>query len=346
MLADHALRGNAEMAVKQRRRKVLPPRRGRAHQLGVVQREIFLGEGSVGQDFIAGRVLGEMRGRKFVEMPGERVKVFRRDGQPGGHRVPAEFFHQSRLARRDRFQQVADVQPVDRARRAAQFSVFARRERHRRPLKPLAHARRDQPDHALVPAALKQAETVAAFAAALQFRDGFHRLALHRLFYAAPFAVHRVQRARVFMRAGRVFGQQAFNAGGNVIQPAGRVDARRDQKTERARIGLRAVAPGDFQQRANAGAAAPGANARNPLRDQDAVVGVQRHQVGDRADRDQVQVFGEVRRIAPGARKPIFGAQARAQRQQQIEHHAGAGKRLGRKFAAGLVRIDDRVGFR
>ena len=78
------------------------------------------------------------------------------------------------------------------------------------------------------------------------------------------------------------------------------------------------------------------------MRDEDAVVVVQRHHVRHCAECDQIQ---QVRKIGFGAlAKMPTAAQLGAQREHDVENHAAPGQRLAGKRAAGLVGIDDDVG--
>ena len=102
------------------------------------------------------------------------------------------------------------------------------------------------------------------------------------------------------------------------------------------------TAPGDAEQRAQAGLQATLAHPRQTLGDQDAIVAVERYDVGDGAERDQVEQraevgFGVLRERATAAQ---FGTQ----RQHDVEHDADTGHGLAREVAARLVRIDDDIG--
>ena len=80
------------------------------------------------------------------------------------------------------------------------------------------------------------------------------------------------------------------------------------------------------------------------MRHQNAVVAIERHHVGDGAERDQVEQARQIRPLA--IVKGATCAQLGAQCQQGVEHHAHAGQRLARESAAGLIGIDDHVGLR
>ena len=72
------------------------------------------------------------------------------------------------------------------------------------------------------------------------------------------------------------------------------------------RSALRALR--DLEQRADAGHAAAGADALQALRDQHAVVGIERHDVGDRAQGHQVE------QLAPPRARPAAGRRSLQQR--------------------------------
>ncbi|MCY1432337.1 hypothetical protein D9M71_483300 [compost metagenome] len=76
---------------------------------------------------------------------------------------------------------------------------------------------------------------------------------------------------------------------------------------------------------------------------QNAVVGIQRHHVGDAAESDQIEHFREIR-LRHAARSEIaFFAQTRAQGEHDVKDHAHTGHGLAREFAARLIGIDDGI---
>ena len=113
-----------------------------------------------------------------------------------------------------------------------------------------------------------------------------------------------------------------------------------EAQIEARRLGQRA--PGHAQQRGDARLRAPGAHALEALRHQHAVVRVERHDVGDRAQRDQVRQRAEVGLLLSLER--ASSPQFRAQGQHDVEHDPDAGQRLGGKAAARLVGVDDAGG--
>src|SRR2546430_16142833 len=86
------------------------------------------------------------------------------------------------------------------------------------------------------------------------------------------------------------------------------------------------------------------ADAPQALSNEDAVVEIERHDVGDRAERHQVEHIAEIRLILAGERSAL--AQLGTQGEHHVEHHADARKALARERATGLVGVDDSRGAR
>ncbi|SQI44938.1 Uncharacterised protein [Serratia plymuthica] len=102
------------------------------------------------------------------------------------------------------------------------------------------------------------------------------------------------------------------------------------------------VTVGHFQQRPDARPTLAGANAIQALIHQNAVIGVKRHYVGNRAESDQIQQFCQVRHRQRALFKPTAFTQPGTQRQHQIESHTDAGQGFGGELTAAQVRVDDR----
>ncbi|MNS50718.1 hypothetical protein D3C72_833740 [compost metagenome] len=170
------------------------------------------------------------------------------------------------------------------------------------------------------------------------------RFALHALFDRFAILVHAVQLRGHFPGQVGVGSEQAFDAQAHVIQTPGRVQAWANDKPEIGGGNACSISLGHFKDRFDPRPCAPGANPLKALMHQNPIVGVQRHHVGDAAQRHQVKQFADVRlRLVL---VPAKAAQARAQRHQHIENHPDAGERLAREFASGLVRVDQRIGQR
>ena len=158
----------------------------------------------------------------------------------------------------------------------------------------------------------------------------------------APLAVDLVEQRRELERTRRVVGEQALDAERHVGEATRGVQPRADREAEVACARLFRVAPRDGEQRRDAGLHATGADALEPLRDEAAVVAVEAHDVGDGAERDEVEQGIEPRLIRDAEVAAV--AQLGAQREQHVEDDADAGQRLARERAVRLVRIDDHVG--
>ena len=95
----------------------------------------------------------------------------------------------------------------------------------------------------------------------------------------------------------------------HVLEPPGGVQARSDHEAQVVGAGARGIAPGDAAAAPRCRARASRADAAQALRHQPPIVVVQAHDVGDGAERDQVEQLREV-----GLRARGEGAAARATR--------------------------------
>ena len=91
-----------------------------------------------------------------------------------------------------------------------------------------------------------------------------------------------------------------------------------DRKAQVGRGDLLEPAPRRFEQGADAGDAAAGANPPQSLRDQDPVIAIERNHVGHGSERDQIQQIG---------RAKLRLAQFPAERRHHVERHADTGQR-------------------
>jgi hypothetical protein len=107
-----------------------------------------------------------------------------------------------------------------------------------------------------------------------------------------------------------VVGDQAFDAQRHVGQPAGGVDARAEREAEVEGRGARRLAPAPPRTAPPPGLHAAGADALQALRHQAAVVGVQPHHVGHRAQGHQVQQRVQ-RGCDPASKRPRSRSSAR-----------------------------------
>ncbi len=268
--------------------------------------------------------------------------MLHRQRQAGGHGMAAELADQPRMAGGDGVQRIADVEPRHRARRALEQAVAGIGEGDGRAVVTLLEARGEDANDALVPVRLEQAEAERQVfqGQVLELGQG---LALHALLDLLAVLVELVQLHGHVLGQGLVFAEQAFDAQAHVVQAAGGVEARAEDEAEVGGGDARRRAAGHLQQRLEAGTGTAGADARQALVHQDAVVGIQRHHVGNAAQGHQVQQLGEVRlgHAAPG--EPVQLAQARTQGQQHVEDHPDPGHGLAGELAARLVGVDDGV---
>ena len=140
-----------------------------------------------------------------------------------------------------------------------------------------------------------------------------------------------------------IVGEKALDAERHVLQASGGVQSRADGEAQVVGGGLAGGAPGHFEECRDSGARLARANARQALRDQDAVVGIELHHVGDGAQRHQVEELREVG-LGAGRAERAAPAQFRAQLHHHVEDHAHAGQVLARESAARLVRVHDALG--
>ena len=234
----------------------------------------------------------------------------------------------------DQGQGIANMEPRDRPRRTAKHITvrLCGGEGNRRTMQFFLQLRSDQPDHAGMPVGIEQTGGEARVEAV---EAGLGHV-LHIGLQGTTFLIDAVQNRRQLTHLARVIVEQAFDADTHVFQPPCRIDARANGETD-VGGGQGGSAPSShIDQGLQSSAALPGAQSPQASTDQCAVVGVQRHHVGDRAHRHQIQQGSEI------GLDIQFGAQC----QQQIEHHPDTGQRLAREIAARLVGIDDGIGCR
>ena len=118
------------------------------------------------------------------------------------------------------------------------------------------------------------------------------------------------------------------------------IDARAEQEAEMPRLG-RAGEPRDVHQRGQAGIVAP-AQREQALGDEGAVEALQRHDVGDRAERDEIEPAEQVG-LRPRPRPEAARAQHAVDRDHGEEHQADRGEMAEPGKIVEPVRIDDRT---
>src|SRR5712692_4364066 len=157
LLADHALAEDLELVAEQRLRKTLAPDL-LFEQLREAQIEVRGLERPVGLDRAS-----ELRGRQpfagygFEEFR-EAREILRTQRRSGGGRVPSEPQQQPGGALGDEIQRVAQMQARDGAARPLDFARRAGGKREGRAVVVVLHAPGEDPDHALVPGRVVEAE--------------------------------------------------------------------------------------------------------------------------------------------------------------------------------------------
>ncbi len=131
-----------------------------------------------------------------------------------------------------------------------------------------------------------------------------------------------------------IIRQQAADADRHVVDPPGRIEARRDLVAELARRQLVQAATRDARERHEAGRCRARAHAAQAFLDEDAVVAVERHHVGDRAERHEVEEIRDRRQALVAALLQLAG-----QRRHEVERDADARQRPAAELRAGQVRV-------
>ncbi len=91
------------------------------------------------------------------------------------------------------------------------------------------------------------------------------------------------------------------SAGVGAVQPPGRVQARRERKADRALVHLRRIDARDCHQRAQTGLGRRRERAQAAAHER-AVLADQRDDIGDRRERDQIELAAQLARVAPERR--------------------------------------------
>ncbi len=348
LLADQTLREHFQLLAKHWRREALAP------DFMVQAVDHFDAAVLRGQITVGLQASLQRRGIEPFERDGgqallEQLEVFSSDAATGGHGMPAKTQQYAGMAFGHQVQGVAQMKTGNRAPRALEFVLapggLAGGKDEGRPMKAILQARRHDADHALVKARVKDGDGWRRLGAFFEHGLGnAQRLIAHAALDALPFAVDAVQSLCQFERARRLIAEQAFDADRHVAQPTRGIDARRQRKTEIQGRGHGGAPTRHFEQSRHARRQGARADAPEALCDQAAVVGVQLHHVGHRAQGHQGQQAVQAR-LSLKTEDPAR-AQFGAQGEQHIEHHADASDGFAREGAARLVRVDDGGGLR
>src|ERR671913_32629 len=137
-------------------------------------------------------------------------------------------------------------------------------------------------------------------------------------FNIAPVSVQLVELAGKLDCTLEAVGDQTLNPDCHVSQPSRCIDAWTDSEAEIPSTGHARIFAGQLEECGNARAQPAVTNALQTLRDQNSVVAIQLHDIGNGAERDQIEQMIEsglcrcVERFAP--------TQLCSQREQNVEH--------------------------
>ena len=149
----------------------------------------------------------------------------------------------------DHRQGIADMQAGDGTGRALQLlAVFARCERHHRPVGLFPHPRRQNTNHSLVPVGIKQRQPPGQ-PVLIQREVGQQilGLALHLPLDVATLTVEGIQLSGQPAGLIATICQQAGNAHAHIIQPAGGVEPRPHHKAQVGGADLGVIPPRHLQ---------------------------------------------------------------------------------------------------
>ena len=263
---------------------------------------------------VGGGAVASQRATSASKARANASSLSRSSVSPAAMAWPPKLADELGVARGDRIEHIADVHARDRACRAAQGGIIGQRKGNHRAAQPVLDAAGDQAHHALVPALIEQAPRRCARAPRAAGRAGERTAACASVcIFASMLAALLVQliQARGQRRASSASSvEQAVDADAHVIDAAGGIQARGHPEGEvrggEVRLGACRAAP-----------AAHGCPARSVRRgcaavpgDQHAVVGIERHDIGDRAQCHQVEKLARCRRRPAG--QPVLIEPARS----------------------------------
>ena len=195
----------------------------------------------------------------------------------------------------------AEIDAGDRAPRARRLAPV-QGQRESGPLEALLQARRDQPDDAGRPALARHDHRRAALLQPEREQSLGFGLGEHRQFDLLARAIEAVELGGDCARLQFVARRQQPRAERGIADAAARIDARADEKAEmigaRRPVGARRVEQGG-QARALALA-----HHGEAARDERAVEADERHDVGDRRQRDEIERGQEIGRGAARRKNP------------------------------------------
>ena len=124
--------------------------------------------------------------------------------------------------------------------------------------------------------------------------QGGEGLLLHPLLNLLALLIEAVHLGRKLARQIEIIAEQTGDPEGHVIEAPYRIEAWPQRKTEVGGGETATIAARHIHQRLNAGATAPGPDPLQALMDQNTVVAIERHHIGDRAEGHQIEVIRHI----------------------------------------------------
>ncbi len=183
------------------------------------------------------------------------------------------------------------------ARRAPSAAVRVESDQDHRAVVALDHPRGDDPDHARVPALAREHQPGRLAESLRELGAGALGARQHLALDFATLAVDAVELGGDLRRPSLVVGEQQLDPGVGAIEAAGGVDPRPEPEREVALVEALGRQLRRRDQRPQAGSAGT-TRLGDPAPHQGPVLPSQRHQVGDRRQRDQVELGLDRRRPA------------------------------------------------
>src|SRR5690242_15361508 len=155
---DHAGAADGEHAIETRLGEGLSPGAAGTQRMRRIERDLLDGQLTIGLDGIARAAPRGPRGDFLIEGTREEVEPVALEGEARRHGVPAEFRDELRMARIDAREHVPNVDARRRARRTAQLPLARDRKGDYGPADVFLDTARHEPDDALVPALIEEAD--------------------------------------------------------------------------------------------------------------------------------------------------------------------------------------------
>ena len=244
-----------------------------------------------------------------------RAKLFqagRRQRQTRRHRVAAEFLDQSRMPRRDGIEHVANVHAG--TERAEPFSVVSSARANAitgRCTRSLTREATSPTTPWCQDSSNRHRPSGSSRILGAHVGDREHRLLLHLLLELAPILIQlRQARSEQARRSAR--RPSAGTGCRSTCRRAGRPHsvAGRPGSPDRRPSTIAGRTFADSSSARMPAMTATGTNAPQPLMHEHAIVAIQRHEIGDRAERDQIEQLGDRRRVRAPARATASPASA------------------------------------